>query len=231
MLTIALALAIGLVGGLVVVPAIQGADAANGILDLPNKGQRGYSVINLIKNSNFATYENGTFYGIRIQYPSDWEINDKIDETGGSVHFVSPLENIIDDYREELAVTLDEEAKSFRNLTLYNYETHVVASLQQIFPNINFTSSTNTTVAGLPAINLGYSFFSGPRVFQAMHLITLKDNRPYNVVYASEAEKYETYLPTMAKMIESLELLDVPFFAYVNDDYRIRINYPSNWTK
>ena len=43
MLTITLALAIALVGGLVVVPAIeQHADAANSISDARNKGQQGF---------------------------------------------------------------------------------------------------------------------------------------------------------------------------------------------
>ena len=42
MLTLTIALAIALVGGLVVIPAIEHADAANSISDARNKGQRGF---------------------------------------------------------------------------------------------------------------------------------------------------------------------------------------------
>ena len=61
-----------------------------------------------------------------------------------------------------------------------------------------------------------------------MQTIALKDDRVYDIIYYAEPERYNNYLPTIEKMIDSIEFVE--FVPYENlTSYEVKINHPSNW--
>ena len=49
---------------------------------------------------------------------------------------------------------------------------------------------------------------------KAMETIALKDGKVYDMVYYAKPERYNNYLPTIQKMIDSIEFVD--FIPYIN---------------
>ena len=63
---------------------------------------------------------------------------------------------------------------------------------------------------------------------KGMETIALNDNRIYDIVYYAKPERYNNYLPTIEKIINSTEFVE--FVPYENlTSYELKINYPSTW--
>jgi YVTN family beta-propeller protein len=72
--------------------------------------------------------------------------------------------------------------------------------------------------------------------FKVMQVQTIKDDKVYNVTYTAKVNKYGYYLPTIQKMVNSFEIIELPlieqvyFRPYENGvKYGVKINYSTNW--
>jgi eukaryotic-like serine/threonine-protein kinase len=156
---------------------------------------------------NFLLYENPT-YRFKIEYPAHWEkteFSGDIEEGHRKiiVNFISPLESASDTFREYLIIERgmlgSQAALSFQ----YAINTYL-ASLKSL-PNFKLIESSMLSVADSPAQKLVYSY-SNPEVgvTKTMDVLVAKNEKLYLLSFNSDALKYNIYLPTVQKMINSL---------------------------
>lgn len=145
--------------------------------------------------SNFSTYTNST-YGIMIQYPSDWNI----EQTSNSsiiVRFHSPLNSVITIKISSLPSysTLAKEATGAINL------------LSKAFTSFSpVDSGSSTTLAGNPAERLVFAARAGQAEIKELQVFTIKGGTEYILSYGSTKEVFPKDLPVAQKMIDSFQI-------------------------
>jgi serine/threonine-protein kinase len=152
--------------------------------------------------TNFLTYENSTF-GIKIQYPSSWA-KQTADQ---GVTFVLPAngKNNLEQFLAKLNVT---GIVGFPpNVPLKAMADRVVDGYRHFLSNFQIESYANTTLGGNNAIKILYSYRNSKNnSFNATDIATIKNDRLYVIQYYAESSKYQSYLPTLQKMIDSFQI-------------------------
>jgi hypothetical protein len=167
-----------------------------------------YAVGQTMISKNFLTYESPV-YGFEIQYPSDWE---KIEFSGDVeeghrkiiVNFVSPSEGASDTFREYFIIESG-NVESRATLPVQYSINSYITSLKSL-PNFKLIESNIFSFADSPAQKLVYSY-SNPEVgvTKTMDLLIIKNEKLYLLSFNSDELKYNNYLPTIQKMIDSLQ--------------------------
>ncbi len=67
-------------------------------------------------------------------------------------------------------------------------------------------SDTNATLGGNPAYKLVYTGVEEGIDLQAMLILTIKGDKAFIISYIAEPSKFSYYLPTLQKMISSLQI-------------------------
>ena len=163
--------------------------------------------------TNFKTYVNST-YDIKIQYPSNWEIDTYQGSEGEdivyAVDFDSPYENDSDRFPD--SVSIDVERLSAKNMELDKYAESIINYYRESFPSFNLIeSNTNSTLAGYPAYGLTYTiiysrFGENDINIKTREIGTIVSDRAYYITYHAEARKYDNYLPIIQQMIDSFKI-------------------------
>jgi hypothetical protein len=159
-----------------------------------------------ISVSNFSTYENPLF-GFRIQYPSDWTVDENITD---EVHFRSPEETkedismLILDFSEQLGIFLNpwfitdksSPGASTNEIIELSKETRI---------GYNLIDKIQTTFEGNLAYKLVWTDFDPELRKQLKHMgiITMIGNNTYYMEYTAESSNYQLYLPIIDRMISS----------------------------
>ena len=160
-------------------------------------------------SENFNTYQNTT-YGIRMQYPSNWEQTDEKILAKAEINntFIPIAEFHPPDLSVSVVVFTEKLPK---NMTLDEYVEESTASLKMNQPDIQIIEQNRTTLAGLPAHKM---VFTGPFDFEetgrrlgldkifgdilpplppinstAMEIATIHGNNSYIIGYADSAGK------------------------------------------
>jgi eukaryotic-like serine/threonine-protein kinase len=160
-------------------------------------------------NTNFLIYENLTS-GIKIQYPSDWL---KEAAAGTGVTFILPTgnnNNSNNSNPEQFLAKLNTTAIAGfpPNVPLKGMADGVLNGYKHFLPNFQLESYMNTTLGGSPAVKIVYRF-TDPRNggdFKASDTATIKESRLYVIQYYVQSSKYQSYLPTLQKMLDSFEI-------------------------
>jgi hypothetical protein len=219
------------------VPALAAAETRSSYLSNPSDG----STVN-----NFLTYKNPT-YGFSIHYPSNWnfkEFNQKL-----------PLSTMIVEFYNSLLSEAHPHSLSLKRtvyLTIYVENTTsvatTIANLKSDFGHFKLISiNTTFPFAGNSGYEISWTSAYKGNPFQDLEIGTNVHGRQYLVFYDALAANYDTYLPTIQKMIESFELAatsqptgqshrfatneTTSFLSYENPAVGIKIQYPSTWTK
>jgi len=160
-------------------------------------------------NTNFLTYQNPTS-GIKIQYPSDWL---KEAAAGTGVTFVLPAgnnNNSNNSNPEQFLAKLNTTAIAGfpPNVPLKGMADGVLNGYKHFLPNFQLESYMNTTLGGSPAVKIVYRFTDSRHGgdFKASDTATIKANRLYVIQYYVQSSKYQSYLPTLQKMLDSFEI-------------------------
>ena len=167
--------------------------------------------------AHFLSYQSLDL-GIEAEYPSTW----RIESSGDSVIFRSPLENM-DDYTQEF-VRLD--VIPALNDTIDDIirvgDDPISNNLTIIIPPFN------TTLADSRAQLMVYSYIDDTYgKIVGMRGAIYKSDKFYLIRYFAEATKFRDYLVTATKIIDSLKI--VPPLYYESFDMGLRIKYPSDW--
>jgi PsbP-like protein len=159
-------------------------------------------------SKNFLIYESSA-YGFKIQYPSGWE---KIEFSGGIeeshrkiiVNFVSPLEGASDTFREYFIIEVGTVEPRPTLPVQYSFNTYI-NSLKSL-PSFKLIESNILSLADSPAEILVYSY-SNPEVgvTKTMDMLIIKNEKLYLLSFNSDVVKYNNYLPTIQKMLGSLQ--------------------------
>jgi hypothetical protein len=154
------------------------------------------------------TYKN-PIYRMKIQYPSDW---DKLEFNQGNIHdfiviFRSPAENALDTKLENLVIQAGN--LPFENIPLEEVVKANIENLKQSLIDFEIKESTTITIAGSnPAHKIVYTHKEEEDngKTKIMQVLMIKSDKVYLITYTAEQGKYDTYLPTIQNMINSLKI-------------------------
>ena len=162
--------------------------------------------------SDLSTYTNSS-YGVRIQYPSQWETingeNGNVDGIIDVAGFLSPFQYRLDNYREKFWISF--ENLRAENISLEGYSRDLIDyknSTLQDFDLIDYNTDSNI-LAGYPAYRLVYSeTLEDGIVIKEMETGAIVGDRVYYLTYFAEDEKYADFLPVIQDMINSFSIGD-----------------------
>jgi hypothetical protein len=166
--------------------------------------QHNTTTVTTTSSSPFLTYENPS-YRIRIQYPSDWE---KLEFSRRNivVIFRSPAENSSDTKLENLLIQVGN--LPFQNISLEALNNVNIDTLRNSLVDFELVESTATTIAYNPAYTIVYTDRVGQDEHKTMQVLSIKEDKVYLITYTAEASRYDRYLPTIQKMIDSFRIGD-----------------------
>ena len=166
-----------------------------------------YAVGLPINSKNFLTYKS-LVYKFKIQYPSGWEkIEFSREVAEGNrkiiVNFVSPLESSSDTFREYFIIEAGPVKSPDGSRVTSTINTYI-NSLKSL-PNFKLIESNMVLYAGSPAQKLVYSYYNNPEVgiTKTMDMLVTKNDKLYVLSFNSDAVKYNNYLQTVQKMLNS----------------------------
>jgi hypothetical protein len=155
-------------------------------------------------NSSFLTYQNPDF-GISMQYPSNWTIQ----EDNLRLHTIAAFSAIHENPYDFTNVTLAEV-----DLRVYNApqnETSANLNVGQINTQgqiiVSSYKNDTTSLGGLPALKIiNYSF--GEVADKEMQIWTFipSKNVLVELIYIAQPSKYSLYLPIVESMINSVKI-------------------------
>jgi serine/threonine-protein kinase len=154
----------------------------------------------LATNNNFITYKDNSL-GIKIDYPSGWihELH-----AGGLLTFLPSQEGYTNTYPAGLGITV-EHLKS-KNLTLSEITKIQIKNLTQNHPDFRPQESTGFRLAGNIAHKIVFTATDSMKhERKAMQIWTVNGDKAYLITYKADPMQYSKYLPTIQKMIESIQ--------------------------
>jgi len=155
----------------------------------------------VLAQEQFLTYEDITT-GISIQFPSNWEKSVNLDNF---VTFRAPPETDTRIYPAALGLKIQELAS--KSVLLQEVTKVQISELKKSNPNLEFSESTSTTLAGKPAYRVVFTATDNNQVERkAMQIWTIIDNKAILITYKAQPDKYSTYLPTIERMISSFQV-------------------------
>jgi hypothetical protein len=154
----------------------------------------------VLSQEQFLTYEDITT-GISIQFPSNWEKSVNLDNF---ITFRAPPETDTRIYPAALGLKIQELAS--KSVSLQEVTKVQISELKKSNPNLEFSESTSSTLAGKPAYRVVFTATDNNQVERkAMQIWTIIDNKAILITYKAQPDKYSTYLPTIERMIGSFQ--------------------------
>ncbi|MHA1300589.1 MAG: PsbP-related protein [Candidatus Helarchaeota archaeon] len=148
--------------------------------------------------SEFTHYKNKTF-NIEIEYPSNWDV------IKDGMVFLSPLEEPTDDFRENINISVQ---KLPSKMSLEEFSELNISELKKIITNFKIVEGPiETKLAGIKANQITFTAVQGKYLLKFMSICTIKNDNVYVITFTSEEDKYEKYLETVKKMIDSFKIL------------------------
>ena len=177
-------------------------------------------ISNSENNSAYAqrvlqTYENDK-YGIKIQYPANWdsyEYQDFVDETGELVVRFHPFE------KEDPGISLLVLFLSPENATLQSFTEENLKSIQTPIVDVGgdnikiLSQNSSVTLGGLPAHKVVYESTSTgisdeSYTSKTMEIWTVLETEAYQLSFQTAEDnyqQYDQYIQTAEKIIDSFE--------------------------
>lgn len=159
----------------------------------------------------------------------------------------SPLNDTLDVYQKQLEIEIS-------NLTSHDntLQKYTTVKMAELFNPLETTieQQSNFTIAGNPAHKVVYNTTTssmGQKVppLKKMEVWTIKNTKVYDITYSASSSRYNDYLPTIQKMLDSFRIgstkpviattiskqykTDIDFLTYQR--YGIKVDYPAHWQK
>ena len=157
--------------------------------------------------NKFLVYTNPN-QGIRIDYPANW----KLDEHPYADKFVAYLTSTLKNSSDVSPATFTVSVETLKkNISLDNYTNTNLAKAKQSLPRFQLIESNATTLAGIPAHKIVYTFLSpDPAIqipFTSMNIWTIKQGKAYNISYTQARSQFAKYLEVTEHMINSFTII------------------------
>jgi hypothetical protein len=161
------------------------------------ESSRGINVTgNQTNISDLVSYSNPNL-GFSLEYPSEWEKEE-------SLTFVSPQGGIGNRTPEVISITTEVLPTSN-----YSLDSYTEAALGQVesFKGFRLLNSSSTTLAGLPAHMIVYSFTDESQTpLENLQVWTIKDGMAYVITYGGTPEEFDSSLPTFQSVMDSFRI-------------------------
>jgi len=156
-------------------------------------------------SSDQIAYRNPQ-YGIFLLFPSNWTFSTSgLPEYTQVAGFYAPLQNLSDPIPARFTISV---MSYQQNISLKDFTNVTLSSLNQT-NQIKISSSGLTTLAGRPGYQVVFSTLpnmGNPVSFEIMHSWTAVGNKIYVFQYSVESSKFDTYLPTVKQILDSLRI-------------------------
>jgi hypothetical protein len=91
------------------------------------------------------------------------------------------------------------------NFSLDSYTEAAIGQVES-FDNFQLLNSSSTTLGGLPAHMIVYTFTDGQTPLQNLQAWTVKDGIAYILTYGGIPEEFDSSLPSMQSVLDSFSL-------------------------
>ena len=194
---------------------------------------------------NLSMYENAG-YGIRINYPSDWE-GTELNRSSGAItsiiEFGFPVEKPSNSYGRYAGVVYIYVRKLYaRNISIQTFSAGEIFRLRRRFKDFEIIESLSSESARMPAhrIIFSYSWPNAPFKIVNMRIWVITSEKAYCIVYHTRLDWFHDILPVVNRMIDSFELIQSSYqpikqpemrdlLVYDNPELGIRTKYLVNW--
>ena len=174
-------------------------------MNTTNYGYQLESNVTFGNTINEIAYKNPQ-HGIFMLFPSNWTFSTSgLPEYNQIAAFYAPLQNLSDPIPARLTIAV---MSYEQNVPLKEFTNMTISSLNQT-GQIIISSSDPITLAGRPGHQLVFSTLpnmGNPITFEILHSWTVKDNKIYVFQYSVESAKFDTHLPTVKNILESLRI-------------------------
>ncbi|HKX20801.1 MAG TPA: hypothetical protein VJM74_03920 [Nitrososphaeraceae archaeon] len=156
-------------------------------------------------NSNEVIYRNPQ-HGIFMLFPSNWTFSTSgLPQYTQVAAFYAPLQNLSDLIPARFTITV---MSYQQNVSLKEFTNMTLSSLNET-NQVKILNSNPTTLAGRPGYQVVFSTLpnmGSPVSFKIMHSWTVINNKIYVFEYGVESSKFNTYLPTVKQILDSLKI-------------------------
>ena len=157
-------------------------------------------------------YANQT-YGIQLEYPDDWEVEETNYATDKRytdiVQLYSPLETATDKYRDYVQLTLD--GVPYVKVDLDGYIQETTDGYKETLKNFRLldTQTSGISLGGFPgyAVTFSYNFEQeeGPDLrIKAKEVGAIVGKKVYYVVYYPTEDTFQKFLPNFENIVDSI---------------------------
>ena len=152
---------------------------------------------NQTSTSDLVLYSNPNL-GFSLEYPSDWRKEE-------SLTFISPQGGIGNRAPEIMSITSEVLPTSDYSLDSY---TEAAPSQVELFKDFRLLNSYSTTLAGLPAHMIIYSFTDeeDQTPLQNLQAWTIKNGMAYVITYGGTPEEFSSSLSVLQSAMDSFRL-------------------------
>ncbi|HET6730832.1 MAG TPA: DcrB-related protein [Nitrososphaeraceae archaeon] len=140
---------------------------------------------------NYLVYDDmGS--GVRIKYPSNWNMLDKLGNISGNnilVDFYHTGINNTLGYSENANVIVT-SIDAMQGKSLDEFTNSTITNLMDTLSNFTLQESASMVISGLPAHKITYTVAGNQSEVKQTQVWTLKDNRIFVVSYSAEPSAY-----------------------------------------
>lgn len=160
-------------------------------------------VLNSIQVVQYELYKN-PFHGFSVKYPANWELMET-PQGGAVVAFLSPKENEMDAFRENVNISYQDLARSPMNLRQFSQM--AMRQLTMTFGDaIEVVQDSGTTLAGRPAHRFSYAGTEPQGALQIMHVWVMDGDRAFILTYTARKEDFNKSLGGAKGIINSFQI-------------------------
>jgi len=180
-------------------------------IDVPasstNNNTYGFQLESNVTNSSSSeiVYKNPQ-HGISMLFPSNWTFSTSgLPQYTQVAAFYAPLQNLSDLIPARFTITV---MSYQQNVSLKEFTNMTLSSLNET-NQVKILSSNPTTLAGQLGYQVVFSTLpnmGSPVSFKIMHSWTAINNKIYVFEYGVESSKFNTYLPTVKQILDSLKI-------------------------
>ena len=187
--------------------------------------------------SSWINYTFSDANGITFSYPSIWTvINDTHKDNDIIVTLMPP--NNLDLFAEKMIVGME---RLQPNVSLHDYSNNAIKILSMTMDNFQLLDSNSFVVSGNEWERVLFTHETDKRVIKVLQFWSIKDDYVYIISFGTTSNSYLSYLPTVNKIISSVEIITKNTTDNtVNDTFNDSIfqspegfvlEYPSSWNQ
>jgi eukaryotic-like serine/threonine-protein kinase len=159
------------------------------------------------QEGTYETYNNDEF-GISFSYPSSWTEGPDPNE-GIVAIFYAPLQDDSDIFAENFNVAVEELSSSGYPLDVYS--DIALDQLRSSFQNFRIEHlNANSSLSDYPAYYIDYTYTTptvqGIMKLKNLQIWTMVDDKAYTFTFGAQPLEFESYVPTIDKVIDSFEI-------------------------